>query len=104
MVVGSGQTLSEKYFKEVCKRACLPIQSPHALRHSHAVHLLEAGVNIKYVSERLGHSSIKMTADTYLHVTKKLKTKQWICICGIQAYKICGCFVGAIKYQSDHTL
>ncbi|WP_423190949.1 site-specific integrase [Bacillus haynesii] len=66
--------LSEnEYFKEVCKRAGLPILSPHALRHSHAVHLLEAGVNIKYVSERLGHSSIKMTADTYLHVTKKIE-------------------------------
>ncbi|MGG1960912.1 site-specific integrase [Bacillus pumilus] len=62
-----------EYFKEVCKRANLPVLSPHALRHSHAVHLLEAGVNIKYVSERLGHSSIKTTADTYLHVTKKIE-------------------------------
>jgi len=62
-----------EYFKEVCKRAKLPILSPHALRHSHAVHLLEAGANIKYVSERLGHSSIKITADTYLHITKKIE-------------------------------
>lgn len=62
-----------EYFKEICKRAKLPILSPHALRHSHAVHLLEAGANIKYVSERLGHASIKTTADTYLHVTKKIE-------------------------------
>jgi integrase len=62
-----------EYFKEVCKRAGLPVLSPHALRHTHAVHLLEAGANIKYVSERLGHASIKMTADTYLHVTKKIE-------------------------------
>ncbi|MET3697419.1 site-specific recombinase XerD [Bacillus oleivorans] len=62
-----------EYFKEVCKRAKLPVLSPHALRHSHAVHLLEAEANIKYVSERLGHTSIKMTADTYLHVTKKIE-------------------------------
>lgn len=61
------------YFKEVCKRACLPLLSPHALRHTHAVHLLEAGANIKYVSERLGHASVKVTADTYLHVTKKIE-------------------------------
>jgi integrase len=61
------------YFKEVCKRAGLPVLSPHALRHSHAVHLLEAGANIKYVSERLGHASVKVTADTYLHVTKKIE-------------------------------
>lgn len=62
-----------EYFKEICKRAKIPVLSPHALRHSHAVHLLEAGANIKYVSERLGHASIKTTADTYLHVTKKIE-------------------------------
>lgn len=61
------------YFKTVCKRAGVPILSPHALRHTHAVHLLEAGANIKYVSERLGHASVKVTADTYLHVTRKIE-------------------------------
>ncbi|MCI1694497.1 tyrosine-type recombinase/integrase [Aneurinibacillus aneurinilyticus] len=60
-------------FKAVCKRASLPVLSPHALRHTHAVHLLEAGANIKYVSERLGHASVKVTADTYLHITKKIE-------------------------------
>ncbi|GIM45027.1 hypothetical protein DNHGIG_05760 [Collibacillus ludicampi] len=55
------------------KRAGVPVLSPHALRHTHAVHLLEAGANIKYVSERLGHASVKITADTYLHVTKKIE-------------------------------
>nr|WP_260440135.1 site-specific integrase [Cohnella lubricantis] len=62
-----------EYFKEVCKREGLPVLSPHALRHTHAVHLLEAGANIKYVSERLGHTSVKITADTYLHVTRKIE-------------------------------
>lgn len=60
-------------FKVFCKRANVPVLSPHALRHSHAVHLLEAGANIKYVSSRLGHKSIKVTADTYLHITKKIE-------------------------------
>lgn len=41
---------------------------------AHTIHLLEAGMNIKYVSERwLGHISIKTTADTYFHVTKKIE-------------------------------
>ncbi|MNO32474.1 Transposase [compost metagenome] len=62
-----------EYFKKVCERAGMPVLSPHALRHTHAVHLLEAGANIKYVSDRLGHASVKITADTYLHVTKKIE-------------------------------
>lgn len=61
------------YFKTICNRANLPILSPHALRHTHAVHLIESGANIKYVSERLGHASIKTTADTYLHITDKIE-------------------------------
>lgn len=40
----------------------------HDLRHSHATQLLTAGVHPKVVSERLGHSSIGITLDTYSHV------------------------------------
>ncbi|WP_028988058.1 tyrosine-type recombinase/integrase [Thermicanus aegyptius] len=61
-----------EYMKEVCRRIGLPQLSPHALRHSHAVHLLEAGATIKYVAERLGHASIK-TTEKYLHVTQKIE-------------------------------
>jgi len=45
----------------------------HSLRHTHATMLLEAGANIKDVQERLGHSKISTTMDTYSHVTDKLK-------------------------------
>ncbi len=38
------------------------------LRHTSATHLLALGVNIKAVSERLGHTSAKMTLDVYSHV------------------------------------
>ncbi|PAF31901.1 tyrosine-type recombinase/integrase [Paenibacillus sp. 7516] len=62
-----------EYFKKNCKRANLPDLSPHALRHSHAVHLLEAKADLAYVSKRLGHASIKMTGDTYTHITKKIE-------------------------------
>ncbi len=40
----------------------------HDLRHTHASHLLAAGANVKVVSERLGHSSVSFTLDTYAHV------------------------------------
>lgn len=62
-----------EFFYKSCKRAEVPVLSPHALRHSHAVHLLESGVNIKYVSARLGHSTISITADVYMHITEKIE-------------------------------
>lgn len=40
----------------------------HDLRHSHATQLLLQGVHPKIVSERLGHSNIGITLDTYSHV------------------------------------
>ena len=40
----------------------------HDLRHTHASLLLQAGVSIKVVSERLGHRTIALTMDTYTHV------------------------------------
>ena len=51
----------------------LPPVSFHDLRHTHATILLQANVPIKIVSERLGHASITMTADTYSHVTETMQ-------------------------------
>ena len=51
----------------------LPIVSFHDLRHTHATLLLEQGVPIKTVSERLGHSSIRITGDVYAHVTNAMQ-------------------------------
>lgn len=36
----------------------------HDLRHTHASHLLAAGVTMKTVSERLGHATVGFTLDT----------------------------------------
>ena len=40
----------------------------HGLRHSHASQLIKSGINIKTISERLGHSTIVITLDTYGHL------------------------------------
>jgi integrase len=53
----------------------LPHISPHGLRHTHAIMLLESGADLKFVSERLGHSTVNMTADVYVHITKKYETE-----------------------------
>jgi integrase len=46
----------------------LPRIRLHDLRHTHATLLLAAGVPIKVVSERLGHTTIALTMDIYAHV------------------------------------
>jgi integrase len=38
------------------------------LRHTHATQLLREGIHPKIVSERLGHSNISITLDTYSHI------------------------------------
>lgn len=45
----------------------------HGLRHSWACMALEAGVNVKIVSERLGHSKSSTTQDLYQHVTPTMQ-------------------------------
>lgn len=42
----------------------------HSLRHTHCTRLLEAGLPIKYVQERLGHKNISVTMDIYNHLTQ----------------------------------
>lgn len=45
----------------------------HALRHTHATMLIEAGIPVKAVSERLGHGNVRTTLETYVHVTKTMR-------------------------------
>jgi integrase len=47
--------------------------TPYSLRHSFATYSLEAGANLKDVSTMLGHSSIRITADTYAHTSDERK-------------------------------
>ncbi|HAP9084108.1 TPA: site-specific integrase [Enterococcus faecium] len=47
----------------------------HSLRHTHATLLIENGAKMKEISERLGHSRISITMDTYSHVTDKMRNE-----------------------------
>jgi len=55
-------------FNRLVESSGIPRIRLHDLRHTHASHLLAAGVNAKVVSERLGHASVSFTLDTYGHV------------------------------------
>ncbi|OAH59400.1 integrase [Domibacillus aminovorans] len=60
-------------FYNLLEKSSLPKIRFHDLRHTHASLMLQQGENIKLISERLGHSSIKITLDTYSHVLPNMQ-------------------------------
>jgi len=55
-------------FHRIIKKAGLKKIRLHDLRHTHATMMLQANINPKIVSERLGHANIGITLDIYSHV------------------------------------
>lgn len=66
------QSNAMKAYKQLAAKAGAPSATFHGLRHSAATVLLEEGVPMRVVAEILGHSSTRLTADTYSHVTARL--------------------------------
>jgi integrase len=81
LVVGreDGRWLHPDWFSELFRRRVEALSLPpirlHDLRHTHATLLLQAGVNPKIVSERLGHHSVAFTLDTYAHVLPGMQSE-----------------------------
>lgn len=62
---------AEKSKKEKLVNFC-----PHMTRHTYTTLAYSAGVDVKAVSEMLGHSSTSVTLDTYTHLTDDKKREQ----------------------------
>ena len=61
-------------FYNIIEKANLSKITFHDLRHTHATLMLENGMNPKIVSERLCHSSVRITLDTYSHALPNLQS------------------------------
>ena len=57
----------------MCKAAGIREIGAHSLRHTYATRLFEKRVDIKIISELLGHSSTEITYRVYIHVIDALK-------------------------------
>ena len=55
-------------WERIAARAGVKVIRLHDARHTHASLMLKQGIHPKIVQERLGHTSIQMTLDTYSHV------------------------------------
>ena len=60
-------------FTDIITQAGLPKISLHGLRHTVATILLQEGVELKVISELLGHADPSITRDIYIHVTPQMK-------------------------------
>ncbi|MGN1467511.1 MAG: tyrosine-type recombinase/integrase [Ruminococcus sp.] len=63
----SPNSMRSCYYK-ILKAADIPKRGIHALRHTFATTLLKNGTDIKVVSKLLGHASVRITYDTYIHI------------------------------------
>ncbi|GHU96407.1 hypothetical protein FACS1894208_10930 [Clostridia bacterium] len=59
-----------QWFDSFLKRHDLPHVTLHEIRHTNASHLIGNGVDVRTVAQRLGHSQVSVTLNTYAHSVK----------------------------------
>ncbi|BDR59558.1 site-specific integrase [Xylocopilactobacillus apicola] len=53
-----------------------PVITYHGLRHTHVSYLISKGIDINYISKRLGHSNVAVTMRVYTHLLKEQEIEQ----------------------------
>lgn len=71
----SPRTFDYRY-KKLLDASDIPHFNYHALRHTFATRCIEAGVDVKSLSEILGHANVSITLNTYVHSSMDLKRTQ----------------------------
>lgn len=65
----------QKYFKNTLRKCKIKSYKFHTLRHTFASNCIEVGMDVKSLSEILGHSSVEITLNKYVHSNYKLQKK-----------------------------
>ncbi len=78
LLTGKSRTFYEPrsfqyYFKRVLENAGISEMNFHALRHTFATRCIEAGFDMKSLSEILGHSTVNITLNRYVHISMEMK-------------------------------
>lgn len=71
----SPRTYEYRYHK-ILDEYNIPSVNYHTLRHTFATRCIEVGVDVKTLSEILGHANVSITLNTYVHSSMELKRKQ----------------------------
>ena len=66
-------TLPRKWLQQIVKDSDMRPIRIHGFRHTHASLCFEAGMTLKQVQYRLGHSDLKTTMNIYTHITREAK-------------------------------
>jgi len=66
----NANNMTKREWAEALKQSKIQHVKFHALRHTHASMLIAAGADIKYIQHRMGHSSSRVTLDTYGHLMR----------------------------------
>lgn len=66
----------EYRFHKLLELYGIPQINYHALRHTFATRCIEVGMDVKTLSELMGHSNVGITLNTYVHSSMELKRKQ----------------------------
>lgn len=62
-------------FKDILTKSKVKVVKFHTLRHTFSTNCIDVGMDIKTLSEILGHSSVEITLNKYVHSSRKMKRK-----------------------------
>ena len=75
----------QNHFKRLLKNCTVKDANYHALRHTFATRCIEMGFDIKSLSEILGHATVTITMNRYVHPSMQLKRENMQRLSGMLA-------------------